>query len=189
MFLDRLDSVRRTGWIITARCRKQWRNPELVSTNYQNESASHCSCISSMSSCVIFSTSLSSTSKGASYAISRLLTTTSTAFNRGMILVRASSFRRLLRRFLSTIVCPCFATITVTLACESRESAARTSRCSVRIRLPAFFTSSRSELRVSRRLRGYPYLLGAGVLAWQPDRQLLPSFLPATAQNLATPPG
>ena len=181
MLFDRLDGVRRTGWIITARCRKQWRNPELVSTNNQNESTSHCSCVSCMISCVILTTSLSSISKGASYADERLLTTTSTVPRRGMILVRASSFRRLLRRFLSTIVCPCFATITVTLACESRESAARTSRCSVRIRLPAFFTSSRSELRVSRRLRGYPYLLGAGVLAWQPDRQLLPSFLPATA--------
>src|SRR4249919_3271435 len=106
-----------------------------------------------------------------------------------MILVRANSFRRLLRRFLSTIVCPCFATITATLACKSRESVARTSRCSVRIRLPAFFTSSRSEFRVSLRLRGYPYLLGAGVLAWQPYCQLLPPFLPTAAQNLAAPPG
>lgn len=150
MFFDRLDGIRRTGWIITARCGKQWRNPELVSADNQDQTVPHSFSVSDESSCAIFSTSFIRTSNDASYADIRVRTTMSILLRFGITFVRASSRRRLLRRFLSIMVCPCFATITVTLACESRESVARTSRCSVRNRLPAFFTSSRSELRVSR---------------------------------------
>ncbi len=181
MLLDCLNGIRGTGWIITARSREQWRDPQLISANHQYQSPSHDLRLPGESFCAICSPSITSSSKVASYADGRLRTTMSIPPTAGITLVRAISRKRLLRRFLSTIVCPCLATITATLACESRESVVRTSRCSVHNRLPAFFTSSRSELRVSLWPRGYPNLLGASVLARQPDSKLLSSLLTTTA--------
>jgi len=106
----------------------------------------------------------------------------------GMIRVRASSRKRRRSRLRSTIVCPCFDTITATLACENGEPLARTSRCSVRSRLPVRFTSSRSDSRVILKTREYPFPLRACVLARQPYSQLLPSLLATSAQDLTTPP-
>ena len=135
------------------------------------------------------SISFFSCSNVASYPVDNERTTKSTPPIRGISLTLTSSRNRLLKRLRSTIVCPYFATTTATRACESRESMARTSRCSVRSRLPARFTFSKSDSRVSLWLRGYPYCLGAGVLARQPYSQLLPPLLPTAAQYLATPPG
>jgi hypothetical protein len=133
------------------------------------------------------SISRTSSSNVASYPEEKARTTISIAPMAGITRIRTSSRNLRRSRFRSTIVCPCFPTITATRACKSRESLARTSRCSVRSRLPALFTSSISDSRVSLWLREYPYSLRAGVLARQPDRQLLSSFLATTAQDLTTP--
>lgn len=103
--------------------------------------------------------------------------------------VRTSSRSLLRKRLRSTMRCPDFPTIIATRECESRESVTRTSRCSVLIRLPAFLTSSISDFRVMRYLRGNPEVLGAGVFTWQLNSQLLSPFFPAAAQNLAAPSG
>lgn len=187
MFLDRFNGVRRTGWIITASGRKQRRQPELITANEQNEHAFHSRLSGCARSSATSSISISRASKLTSYAEGRGLTTRSTPSSVGRSFVRTSSRSLRRSRFRSTILCRCFPTTTAARACESRESLARTSRCSVRSRLPAFLTCSRSDSRVSLELRGYPNLLGAGVLAGQLNRQLLSSLLPASAQNLTTP--
>ena len=154
MFLDRLDGVRRTGWIITASGRKQRRKPELITANEENEHVFHSRIPCCARSSATFSISISRVSKLASYAEGKDLTTRSIPPIAGRSLVRTSSRSLRRRRFRSTMLCRCFPTTTAARACESRESLARTSRCSVRSRLPAFFTCSRSDSRVSLELRG-----------------------------------
>lgn len=154
VLLDCLDGVRRTGWIITAHGRKQGRKPELIAANHENERSFHCSALDCLSSSARFSISITRASKLASYAEGRDLTTRSTPPITGRSFVRSSSRNLRRRRFRSTMLWRCFPTTTAARACESRESLARTSRCSVRSRLPAFFTCSRSDSRVSLKLRG-----------------------------------
>ena len=133
-------------------------------------------------------TSLLSCLNCTSYAVGNDLITTSAEIVMGRICVRASSRRRLFNRLRSTIEWLCFATTIPSLIEESRESAARTSRCSVRNRLPALLTRSRSAARVSLRLREYPTFLRPGVLTWQPDRKLLSPLFSAATQDLSSPP-
>lgn len=154
VFFDRLDGIRRTGRIITTRGRQQWRYPQLIASDEEHQNRLH-SCAPALRSCpAIVSNSVISSSKLASYAEGNDLTTMSSGCRTGSSRVRTISRSLRRRRFRSTIVWPCFPTITAARACESRESLARTSRWSVRSRLPAFFACSRSSSRVSRLLRG-----------------------------------
>jgi len=188
MLLDRFDCICRAGWIIAARGRKQWRYPQLVSSNEHNHCLAHVRRFVDRSEAIV-SISRANSANVTSYAEENERTIRSVPFSCGMIRVRTSSRNRRRSLFRSTIVCPCLATITAVRVCESRESVARTSRCPVRSRLPALFTRSISDSRVSLRSREYPKRLGAGVLARQPYRQLLSSLLPTATQYLATPPG
>jgi hypothetical protein len=148
VFFDRLHGIRRTGWIITARGWKQWRDPQLISSYEKHQSGLQ---LEISPSCrTISSISAVNTAKVASYAFGNERITTSIGTLRGIRRIRASSRRRLRSRLRSTMVCLCFPTITASLTCESREVTARISRCSVRSLLPAFFTNARSASRVNR---------------------------------------
>lgn len=101
---------------------------------------------------------------------------------------RVSSRRRRRSRLRSTIVRLNRGTTIPTRAYESGEAVVRTSRCSLRNRLPSCLTRSMSAFRVSRERRGKTRRpLGPGVLRRQPNGQLLTTLLPATAKN-RTPP-
>jgi len=151
VLLDCLHGIRGAGWIITARGWKQRRHEELITANSCYERILHQRPAGLSLNCeLIWSISPASCWKVTAYAVDRVRMTMSTAPMPGMIRVRASSRRRLRSRLRSTIVWPCFETITATLACENGEPLARTSRCSVRNRFPVRFTCSRSDSRVSR---------------------------------------
>lgn len=149
MFFDRFDRIRRAGWIITARGWKKRRYPELISTNEKHESCSHWIDLTEVSHSMILSISAFSSSNVARYPTGSDRTTMSVDPAAGISLVLANSLNRRRSLFRSIIVWPNLPTTTATRACESRESMARTSRCSVRSRLPALFTCSRSDSRVS----------------------------------------
>lgn len=149
MFFDRFDRIRRAGWIITARGWKERRYPELISADKKNENGSHWIDLTEVSHSTILSISTFSSSNDASYPTGSDRTTMSADPATGISRVLANSLSRRLNLFRSTIVWPNLPTTTATRACESRESMARTSRCSVRSRLPALFTCSRSDSRVS----------------------------------------
>ena len=132
-------------------------------------------------------TSAASVSKLAVYASRRLRITTSTGGRTGSMAHRASSRSRRFNRLRSTLVCPCFGTISPTRGCGRGEATARNSRCSVRMRFPSRAMTRMSASRVSLRLRGNRKASGAGVLARQLNREPLTPFLPAPAQNFSPP--
>ena len=130
----------------------------------------------------------SSRSAGRRYARGPARMTTSMEGSMGRSRSLAISRRRRFNVFRSTAVCRCFGTITPMRGWPRGEATARTSRCSVRIRLPSRATLDRSFPCVNRRVRGKPNCLSAAVLRRQLDRQPLAPLLAATAQHFTSPP-
>jgi hypothetical protein len=164
MSLEGFKRIGRTRWIVTATGWKEWRDCQLVTANQKNENRPHDQCAATPAAqLAIVSTCAASSSKVERYASGLARTSRSTRPITGNSRSRASSRRRRLVRFRSTMVRPCFGTTTPTREWGNREVETRASRHSVCIRLPARRTSSRSASLVSRRLRGKPRLLYAGV--------------------------
>jgi hypothetical protein len=163
--LERLDGVHRTTWIITAGCRQQRRQRDLIRPYEQDEHGPwYCSndmddygarraihCGNSCGSCVTArAMSVSSASNDASYASGRARMTTSTDSVVDRRRVRTSSRKRRFNRLRSTADPEYRGTIIPTRGCPRGEAIARTSRCMVRIRFPSRATLWSSTPRVSR---------------------------------------
>jgi hypothetical protein len=136
--------------------------------------------------------SASSASNDTAYASGRARMTMSTDGIVDRRRVRTSSRKRRFNRLRSTADAEYRGTTIPTRGCARGEATARTSRCMVRIRFPSRAILWSSTPHVSRWLRGKPSPCrgsrsGAGVLARDPNSQLLPPFLAATAESLASP--
>lgn len=139
--LDRLHRVRGAGGIIAARGRQQGRDSDLVSANQKDQELSQNQSLA-VNRRAIPAISCSSSVNEAEYAAgsARITRSTPRIPAGARILVRTSSRSLRFNLFLSTDVLPCFGTTSPDLAKLNGEAVARTSRCSVRHRLPVCLT-------------------------------------------------